>query len=118
MSSSLYAGVSVLEIGYVNDPFVAQSEATPFTGAPEATDTVADSGATQHMYKHIQQFRNYREVQDYSIKVAEGKTMSVLGIGDVGPLCRVLRVPTLVYNLISESVLDKEGKWIVGGNGQ
>ena len=30
----------------------------------------------------------------------------------------MLRVPSLVYNLISESVLDKEGKWIVGGNGQ
>ena len=50
MSSSSYAGVSVLEIGYVNDPFAAQSEATPVTGAPEATDTAANSGATQRMF--------------------------------------------------------------------
>jgi len=57
-------------------------------------------------------------VQGYSIKVADGKTVPVVGIGDVGPLRRVLHVPSLVYNLISESVLDREGKWIVGGNGQ
>ena len=44
------------------------------------------------------------------IKVADGKMVRVVGIGDVGPLCRVLHVPSLVYNLISESVLDKEGK--------
>ena len=86
MSSSAYAGVSVLEIGFVNDPFVAQSETTPFTGAPEATDTVADSGATQHMFKHFKHFRNYKEVQGYSIKVAYGKTVPVAGIGDVGLL--------------------------------
>ena len=67
MSSSSYAGVSVLEIGFVNDPFVAQSEAAPVKGVPEATDTVADSGATQHMFKHLKKFRNYREVQGYSM---------------------------------------------------
>ena len=79
MSYSSYAGVSVLEIGFVNDPFVAQSEAAPVKGVPEATDTVADSGATQHMFKHLKQFRNYREVQGYSIKVADGKTVPVVG---------------------------------------
>jgi hypothetical protein len=118
MSSLSFGGVTVLEIGYVNDPFVAHTEAKPVAGVPEATDTVADSGATQHMFKNIKSFRNYREVQGYSIKVADGKTVPVLGIGNVGPLRNVLHVPSLVYNLVSESMLDKEGKWIVGGNGQ
>ncbi|NBO67127.1 MAG: hypothetical protein EBU88_20165, partial [Acidobacteria bacterium] len=108
----------MLEIGYTIDPFVAHTEAKMLPTSSEATDTVADSGATQHMFKDIKAFRNYKTVQGYSIKVADGKVVPVLGMGDVGPLKKVLHVPSLVYNLISESVLDKEGKWVVGGNGQ
>ena len=42
---------------------------------------MADSGATQHMFKDSKLFKNYREVQGYSIKVADGKTVPVKGIG-------------------------------------
>ena len=46
------------------------------------------------------------------VRIADGKTVPILGVGDVGPLTNVFHVPSLVYDLISESQLDKEGKYL------
>ena len=44
------------------------------------------------------------------VRVANGKLVKVLGIGDVGPLLDFLRIPRLTYDLISETQLENEGK--------
>ena len=80
--------------------------------------TVMDSGATRHMFANKDHFSSYREVTGQFVRVADGKIIPVLGIGTVGPLNEVLHVESLVYNLISESALDKEGKWCIAGNGR
>jgi hypothetical protein len=51
------------------------------------------------------------------VRIADGKTVPILGVGDVGPLTNVFHVPSLVYDLISESQLDKEGKYLECVNG-
>ena len=43
------------------------------------------------------------------VRIADGKTVPILGVGDVGPLTNVFHVPSLVYDIISESQLNKEG---------
>jgi len=112
------ASVTVVEIDNVHDPFAAKVQADVKPGQVEATDIIADSGATRHMFPHIDYFTNYREVKGHFVRVANGKVVPAVGIGDIGPLRNVLHVPGLVYALVSESELDRDGKWLVSGNGQ
>ena len=73
---------------------------------------VSDGGATRHMFHCRKRFRNYREFSNMVVRIADGNTVPILGVGDVGPLTNVFYVPSLVYDLISESQLDKEGKYL------
>jgi len=102
----------------VHDPFTAKAEALVPKADFEASDVVADSGATRHMFHDRKHFTNYRVVHGHYIKVADGKVVPAEGIGDVGPLRDVLHVPSLVYDLMSESELDRAGKWLVCGGGK
>ena len=110
-----HAGITVYEVNNRIDPFAAQTNAVD--GRRRRKKRVSDSGATKHMFHDKEEFTNYREVLNQFVKVADGKVVPVMGIGNVGPLKNVLHVPSLVYDLISESELDKEGKWSVCGNG-
>ena len=80
-------------------------------------DIVSDSGATKHMFHDRDQFSSYRDTENHFVRVAEGTLVPVLGMGDVGPLKGVLHVPSLVYDLVSESCLDRDGKWCITGDG-
>jgi hypothetical protein len=62
-------------------------------------------------------FSEYREVDNHYVRVANGKLVKVLGIGNVGPLKDVLHVPSLVLCLVSEPQLDSEGKICITFNG-
>ena len=112
------AGITILEIRNVHDPFAAKAQAIVPQQDFDASDVVADSGATRHMFHNIQHFKNYRTVHGHYVKVADGKVVPALGVGDVGPLRNVLHVPSLVYDLMSESELDRAGKWLVCGGGK
>ena len=76
-------------------------------------DIVSDSGATRHMSHDRSQFATYGDTSNHFVRVADGTLVPVLGIGNVGPLRDVLHVPSLVYDLVSESCLDREGKWSI-----
>ena len=80
-------------------------------------EIICDGGATKAMFHDIRHFTNYKKLDNCVVRVAEGTVIQVLGVGDVGPLKGVLHVPDLVYSLVSEPVLDLEGKWIVTGRG-
>jgi hypothetical protein len=84
---------------------------------PVIKEIICDGGATKAMFHDIRHFTNYTPLTDCVVRVAEGTVIQVLGTGDVGPLKGVLHVPDLVYSLVSEPVLDLEGKWIVTGRG-
>ena len=105
-----FAAVTVHECNANFNPFVDKSGASRVPGPFGMKEIVSDSGATRHMFHDIKQFSSYREVKNHRVRVADGQTVDVLGIGDVGPLKEVLHVPSLVYDLVSESSLDKYGR--------
>ena len=63
---------------------------------------ISDSGASKHMFSDKSKFRNYKPCENVSIRVAEGSSARVLGIGDVGPLTNVLHVEGLLFNLVTD----------------
>ena len=70
---------------------------------------ISDSGATKPMFSDISVFTNYRPVTSVSVRMAGGALERVLGVGDVGPLKEVLHVPNLVFDLVSEPMLARQG---------
>ena len=109
--------IVVFECNNKVDPFKDHSGRGIVPGPFGVKDIVSDSGATKHMFHDTNQFSNYVETVNHFVRVADGKLVPVLGVGDVGPLRNVLHVPSLVYDLVSEPSLDKEGKWCVTGDG-
>ena len=105
-----FAAVITYECNANFNPFVDQSGASKLPGPFGEKEIVSDSGATRHLFHDIKQFSSYREVRGQRVRVADGQYVDVLGIGDVGPLKDVLHVPSLVYDLVSESCLDKYGQ--------
>ena len=70
---------------------------------------ISDSGATKSMFSDSSVFRNYRRVKGISVRMAGGALEQVIGMGDVGPLKDVLHVPNLVFDLVSEPMLARQG---------
>ena len=54
-------------------------------------------------------FSGYRTVSKVFVRMAGGALERVKGIGSIGPLNDVLHVPNLIFNLVSEPQLAKEG---------
>jgi hypothetical protein len=94
------------------DPTLRQDDDRSVPGPFGAKKIVSDGGATRHTFHCRKRFRNYRHCSNMVVRIADGKTVPILGVGDVGPLTNVFHVPSLVYDLISESQLDKEGKYL------
>ena len=70
---------------------------------------ISDSGATKSMFSDSSLFTNYRRAEGISVRMAGGALEQVIGIGDVGPLKDVLHVPNLVFDLVSEPMLARQG---------
>ena len=111
------SGLIVYDMRNVTEDLVAETNVGEAPTPEGDRDTISDSGATRHMFNNRKHFSTYRTATNHHVRVANGKMIPVLGIGKVGPLNEVLHVPSLVYNLMSEPALDKEGKWIIAGNG-
>ena len=69
---------------------------------------ILDSGFTRHMFAHKCYFNNMRPAKDIVIRVADGREVPALGVGNVGFLKDCLWVPMLRKDLISESQLTTE----------
>jgi len=61
------------------------------------------------MFSDSSVFTNYRHVEGISVRMAGGALERVMGMGDVGPLKDVLHVPKLVFDLVSEPMLARQG---------
>ena len=85
----------------------------------EATDPVFDSGATSHVWNHLSHFTSFRPstCDCLSIRVANGTKIKSAGIGDIGPLKRVLYVPEMAHCLISARMLAADGYEMTTGQG-
>ena len=69
---------------------------------------IFDSGCSRHMFSNWRMFKNISTDVDLWVKCANGSMTKVLGVGDVGILRRVLLVPQLKKELISEGQLARE----------
>ena len=78
---------------------------------------VFDSGCSRHMFADWRLFKNLSTDVDLWVKCANGSLTKVLGVGDVGILRRVLLVPQLKKDLISEGQLAREMGWSVNAKG-
>jgi len=82
--------------------------------------TIIDSGATQHMFNHLEDFEVASE-QDSSITCANSQRIKSSHVGtvniDIGQdsilLHDVLHVPALQHNLLSVRALNKEGNDVI-----
>ena len=114
-----------VHVDYVNvvvgdlqlDDTVCDTLSVTSSTLPTNVDIISDSGATRHMFCDRTMLSEYREVVNHFVRVANGKLVSVAGIGKVGPLNNVLHVPSLVLCLVSEPQLDNEGKICITFNG-
>ena len=70
---------------------------------------ISDSGATKSMFSDSSVLTNYRRVEGISVLMAGVGLEQVIGMGDVGPLTDVLHVPNLVFDLVSEPMLARQG---------
>ena len=85
----------------------------------EANDPVFDSGATSHVWNHLGHFTSFKQSDGsgFSIRLANGTKVQSAGIGDIGPLRRVLFVPEMAHCLISARVLAADGYEMTTGKG-
>ena len=97
---------TIIDINNRNDPFDINAVAA---AVEIGTLIISDSGASRHMFRNVEVFCNYKHVTGMSVRMAEGAVEPVLGIGNVGPLVDVLHVAKLVYNLVSEPALARQG---------
>ena len=111
-----YCFITIFDCNSKFDAFKDHSGTGRVPGPFGTKDIVADSGATRHMFHDRSQFSTYGDTSNHFVRVADGTLVPVLGIGNVGPLRDVLHVPSLVYDLVSESCLDREGKWSITGD--
>ena len=85
----------------------------------ESNDPVFDSGATSHVWNHLGHFTSFRQSDGsgFTIRLANGTKVLSAGIGDIGPLRRVLYVPEMAHCLISARVLAADGYEMTTGKG-
>jgi hypothetical protein len=67
------------------DPTVNQQGDSRVPGPFGGKKIVSDGGATRHMFHCRKRFRNYRECSNMVVRIADGKTVPILGVGEVGP---------------------------------
>jgi hypothetical protein len=101
----------------------------------QSTSWWLDTGANVHVCADISMFSSYQTVQDFSVLMGNGSHASVHGVGTVDlkftsgkivQLRNVQHVPTINKNLVSGSVLCKDGfkvvlesnKFVVSKHGQ
>ena len=72
---------------------------TTFIHKESNSDPVFDTGSTAHMWNHMSHFTRYVINTDpnYHTRQADGTIVTILGIGDIGPLTSVLYVPSLTH---------------------
>ena len=80
-----------------------------------------DSGASDHMTYDLDYFTQFVEISDYSITVADGTVIYVVGVGSIKlnllvnnkniliKLIKIYYLPGLSYNLISLGTLEQRG---------
>jgi hypothetical protein len=112
-----YVGITQIFDCGTTDPTVDRTGRNRVAGPFGVKEIISDGGATRHMFHNKDHFTEYREVKNMGVRVADGKIVPILGIGRVGPLREVFHVPSLVYDLVSESQLEKEGKRLESYNG-
>ena len=64
-----------------------------------------DSGCTKYMFAHKCYFTNLRPAKNVVIRVADGREVPALGVGNIGFLKDCLWAPMLRKDLMSESQL-------------
>ena len=78
---------------------------------------ILDSGCSMHMFADWRMFKNFSTDVDLWIKCANGSLTKILGVRDVSILRRVLFVPQLKKDLISEGQIAREMRWSVNSKG-
>ena len=78
-----------------------------------------DSRATAHVWNHLSHFTKFVPSADQGpqIRLANGMRVQSAGIGEIGPLKRVLYVPEMAHCLISARVLSESGFEMTTGCG-
>ena len=96
---------------------------TPFKSEKDKENWIMDSGATSHVYAGSKnKMMNYQTINNMSVNSASGHKSKVHGKGDVKiehvTLQNVLHVPEFQDNLISLSVVERNGSVVVLDKGK